>query len=44
VTFAEFQARSRFDQAELLAFARGTLVSDAPAGFAAVDGRLFRPE
>jgi 3-hydroxyacyl-[acyl-carrier protein] dehydratase/trans-2-decenoyl-[acyl-carrier protein] isomerase len=35
VTFAEFQARSRFDQAELLAFARGTLVSDAPAGFAA---------
>src|SRR6185436_10883271 len=35
VTFAEFQARSRFDQAELLAFAQGALVADAPAGFAA---------
>jgi len=35
VTFAEFQARGRFDWAELVAFARGTLVADAPAGFAA---------
>jgi len=35
VTFAEFQARSHFDAAELVAFARGTLVADAPAGFAA---------
>ena len=35
MTFAEFQARSRFEQAELLEFARGTLVADPPAGFAA---------
>jgi len=35
MTFAEFQARSRFDARELEAFARGTLVADAPAGFAA---------
>ena len=35
MTFAEFQARSRFSQAELLAFAQGTLIADAPAGFAA---------
>ena len=35
MTFAEFQARGRFDWAELVAFARGTLVADAPAGFAA---------
>ncbi len=35
MTFAEFQARSRFDAAELEAFARGTLVTDAPVGFAA---------
>jgi 3-hydroxyacyl-[acyl-carrier protein] dehydratase/trans-2-decenoyl-[acyl-carrier protein] isomerase len=35
VTFAEFRARSRFEWAELLAFARGTLVADAPPGFAA---------
>jgi 3-hydroxyacyl-[acyl-carrier protein] dehydratase/trans-2-decenoyl-[acyl-carrier protein] isomerase len=35
VTFAEFRARSRFEWAELVAFAHGTLVADAPAGFAA---------
>ena len=35
MTFTEFQARSRFDAPELVSFARGTLVADAPAGFAA---------
>lgn len=32
--FADFQIRARFDKAELLAFAAGRLVDDAPAGFA----------
>lgn len=33
--YAEFQARDRFDTAELLAFGHGELVVGAPAGFAA---------
>ena len=33
--YAEFRARERFDLTELLAFAHGTLVEDAPAGFTA---------
>jgi 3-hydroxyacyl-[acyl-carrier protein] dehydratase/trans-2-decenoyl-[acyl-carrier protein] isomerase len=35
VTYAEFQARSHFAAAELLAFANATLVEDAPDGFTA---------
>jgi 3-hydroxyacyl-[acyl-carrier protein] dehydratase / trans-2-decenoyl-[acyl-carrier protein] isomerase len=35
VTYAEFQARTRFSQEELLAFASGALIADPPAGFAA---------
>ena len=34
VTYAEFRARRGFEQAELLAFAHGNLVEDAPEGFA----------
>lgn len=33
--YAEFRARDRFDQQELLAFGHGTLVDDAPEGFTA---------
>ena len=33
--YAEFRARERFDLRELLAFAHGTLVDDAPEGFTA---------
>lgn len=40
MNYAEFRARERFDQRELLAFAHGTLVDDAPAGF---DARLPVP-
>jgi 3-hydroxyacyl-[acyl-carrier protein] dehydratase/trans-2-decenoyl-[acyl-carrier protein] isomerase len=40
VKYAEFRARERFDFPELLAFAHGTLVDDAPAGF---DARLPAP-
>jgi 3-hydroxyacyl-[acyl-carrier protein] dehydratase / trans-2-decenoyl-[acyl-carrier protein] isomerase len=35
MTYAEFRARTHFAQRELLAFARGELVDDAPPGFAA---------
>jgi 3-hydroxyacyl-[acyl-carrier protein] dehydratase/trans-2-decenoyl-[acyl-carrier protein] isomerase len=35
VTYAEFQARTRFSREELLAFASGELITDPPAGFAA---------
>jgi len=35
VTYAEFQARTRFSREELLAFASGELIGDPPAGFAA---------
>jgi 3-hydroxyacyl-[acyl-carrier protein] dehydratase/trans-2-decenoyl-[acyl-carrier protein] isomerase len=35
VKYADFLARDRFDQADLLAFAHGTLIDDAPEGFAA---------
>jgi 3-hydroxyacyl-[acyl-carrier protein] dehydratase/trans-2-decenoyl-[acyl-carrier protein] isomerase len=35
MTYAEFRARRHFHAAELLAFGRGELVSEAPAGFAA---------
>ena len=31
--YAQFQRRSAFNQAELLAFANGTLIEDEPAGF-----------
>lgn len=33
--YADFQARDHFDTAELLAFAHGRLLDDAPAGFRA---------
>jgi 3-hydroxyacyl-[acyl-carrier protein] dehydratase/trans-2-decenoyl-[acyl-carrier protein] isomerase len=33
--YAEFRARNHFDEAELLAFAHGRLVDDAPAGLEA---------
>jgi 3-hydroxyacyl-[acyl-carrier protein] dehydratase/trans-2-decenoyl-[acyl-carrier protein] isomerase len=33
VKYADFRARAHFDQLELLAFAHGTLVEDAPEGF-----------
>jgi 3-hydroxyacyl-[acyl-carrier protein] dehydratase/trans-2-decenoyl-[acyl-carrier protein] isomerase len=35
LTYDEFKGRSSFDQAELLGFAYGTLVSDAPENFIA---------
>jgi 3-hydroxyacyl-[acyl-carrier protein] dehydratase/trans-2-decenoyl-[acyl-carrier protein] isomerase len=35
VTYAEFQQSAAFDREELLAFAHGQLVDDAPAAFAA---------
>ena len=35
MTYADFQARARFDAAELQAFAAGRLVDDPPEGFAA---------
>jgi len=35
VTYAEFQRRASFVAPELLAFARGRLIDDPPAGFAA---------
>jgi len=35
VTYAEFQAQTRFSREELLAFASGALIGDPPAGFAA---------
>ncbi len=35
LTYAEFKARGHFDNAELLAFAYGTLVEDAPDDFLA---------
>ncbi|MBI3767544.1 MAG: bifunctional 3-hydroxydecanoyl-ACP dehydratase/trans-2-decenoyl-ACP isomerase [Deltaproteobacteria bacterium] len=35
MTYAEFQRRTRFSSPELLAFAEGRLIADAPAGFAA---------
>jgi 3-hydroxyacyl-[acyl-carrier protein] dehydratase/trans-2-decenoyl-[acyl-carrier protein] isomerase len=35
VKYAEFRARERFEQIELLAFAHGTLVDDPPTGFTA---------
>jgi 3-hydroxyacyl-[acyl-carrier protein] dehydratase/trans-2-decenoyl-[acyl-carrier protein] isomerase len=35
MTYGEFRSRTRFDTAELLAFARGGLIADPPAGFAA---------
>ena len=35
MTYAEFQARTRFSREELLAFAGGELIGDPPAGFAA---------
>jgi 3-hydroxyacyl-[acyl-carrier protein] dehydratase/trans-2-decenoyl-[acyl-carrier protein] isomerase len=33
MTYEEFRARSRFDATEILAFAHGRLVEDAPSGF-----------
>ncbi len=35
MTYAEFQAQTSFAKAELLGFAHGRLIEDAPAGFAA---------
>jgi 3-hydroxyacyl-[acyl-carrier protein] dehydratase/trans-2-decenoyl-[acyl-carrier protein] isomerase len=35
LSYDEFKARSRFEKSELIAFANGTLVSDAPADFVA---------
>jgi 3-hydroxyacyl-[acyl-carrier protein] dehydratase/trans-2-decenoyl-[acyl-carrier protein] isomerase len=35
MTYAEFRSRTTFLAPELLAFAHGTLIEDAPAGFAA---------
>jgi len=35
MTYAEFQTRTNFAKPELLAFAHGRLIEDAPAGFAA---------
>ena len=35
LTYQEFKGRDRFDKAELLAFAHGTLVEDAPETFVA---------
>ena len=35
LSYAEFRAREQFDKAELLAFAYGRLVKDAPEGFLA---------
>jgi 3-hydroxyacyl-[acyl-carrier protein] dehydratase/trans-2-decenoyl-[acyl-carrier protein] isomerase len=35
MTYAEFQQRGRFDSAEILAFAHGRLVEDAPSAFEA---------
>jgi 3-hydroxyacyl-[acyl-carrier protein] dehydratase/trans-2-decenoyl-[acyl-carrier protein] isomerase len=35
VKYADFQARDHFDKADLLAFANGTLVDDAPEAFEA---------
>jgi 3-hydroxyacyl-[acyl-carrier protein] dehydratase/trans-2-decenoyl-[acyl-carrier protein] isomerase len=35
LSYDEFKARSRFEKGELIAFANGTLVSDAPADFVA---------
>jgi len=35
MTYAEFQSRTRFSAAELVAFAEGALITDAPEGFAA---------
>ncbi len=40
MTYAEFQERAQFATAELLAFAEGRLIANAPPGFAA---RLPRP-
>ncbi len=40
MTYAEFQERAQFATAELLAFAEGRLIANAPQGFAA---RLPRP-
>ena len=39
VTYEEFQARSHFSQEELLAYAHGHLIEDAPPGSKA---RLYR--
>ena len=35
LSYDEFKARSRFDKDELIAFAKGTLVADAPVDFVA---------
>ena len=35
LSYDEFKARSRFEKSELIAFANGTLVADAPADFVA---------
>jgi len=35
MTYADFQSRQRFDREQLLAFARGELMHEAPPGFAA---------
>lgn len=43
MTFEEFQKRSRFGPDEILAYARGSLLADAPAGLPGLPGYLLLP-